>query len=371
MSIFSVRESWHYAALVAATCAASFPFAEGGFRVIGDRTTDELAGLYVPFGSGGYKLRPSVDTEADWPAGKFRVHTDGLGLRCDGQREMAAKPGDRVDFLFLGDSQGYGNGVDFEDSLCGAVAGFALRDGLHVANASVGGHATLNQLELVKWLQMEHRVTASTYVLMATPLMVQYPQSYTRAKVGEDGRLYDSADGFGPRARLWLKSHFVIYDRLRDAARNLGIGNHPKDNHQMALNLYGGGSPETTARTNFTMLLNQVKLFAQEQRAELIVIYVPLTVEADFEGMREAGNARGMSLDPNLPRRICANAAARLGLALYDLGPVLKELHAQGDPLRLKGDFHYDRKLSRACPMGIYDMLRQGGRVASRTMVSE
>src|ERR1043166_4953566 len=124
---------------------ASVPAAEIFFRVVGDRPSDDLSGLYSPFVDGSYKLGPRVETHAFWSAGKFSVYTDELGLRCDRDLRLATHPGDRPDAIILGDSQGFGNGVNFEESVAGVVANLAASEGLRLANASVGGHGTRNQ----------------------------------------------------------------------------------------------------------------------------------------------------------------------------------------------------------------------------------
>src|SRR5207244_4092310 len=95
--------------------------AEAAFRSIGDRPSANMKNLYMQFGA-AYKPRPMADTGADWSTGSFSVHTDALGLRCDRLRHMGTRPGDAIDILFLGDSQGFGNGLDFEETIPGTVA---------------------------------------------------------------------------------------------------------------------------------------------------------------------------------------------------------------------------------------------------------
>ncbi len=124
--------------LIALVWVLSIPVAEVVFRLLGDRPSDDLAGLVYGIWSGTLLPWLLIDTEAKWAAGKFTVHTDRLGLRCDGERRLALDRGSKVDVLFLGDSQGFGNGVSFEESICGAVAELGLHDGMRIANASVG-----------------------------------------------------------------------------------------------------------------------------------------------------------------------------------------------------------------------------------------
>jgi hypothetical protein len=359
MSISKLTTCKQQLAIFVVVWVLSIPVAEGMFRLVGDRPSASLGGLFVPFGDGSYKMAPSIDTEDAWSAGRFTVHTDQLGLRCDEARRLAVKPGGHVDVLFLGDSQGYGNGVSFEESVAGGVAELAFQAGIHCANASVGGHSARNQLELARWLHDTEGIAVSNYVLLVTPLMVQYADSYSRASVGEDGRLYDDPHNIiRARVRIWIKTHCVVYDRVRDAIRNLGIGVRPSDDVPSVLRLYGAGDPESIVRDKYVALLKQLKSFAEQQRANVRLVYLPLTVEVDFAAMRDAAVKRGVAVDPSLPYRICSAAAAELNIPVTDLRPVVEQLHARGDPLRLKGDFHYDRDLSRACAASIWNDLK-------------
>ena len=337
---------------------ASVPAAEIFFRVVGDRPSDDLSGLYSPFVDGSYKLGPRVETHAFWSAGKFSVYTDELGLRCDRDLRLATHPGDRPDAIILGDSQGFGNGVNFEESVAGVVANLAASEGLRLANASVGGHGTRNQLALARWLRDEQNVSASTYILFATPQMVTYPESFNRSFVGSDGRLYEGAMGTAARLRLWSKTHTVVYNRWRDAFRNFGIGTRPKEDASQVLQVYGGGPAEEITRAKLTSFLNELRDFTQRGRARLIIAYFPLTVEADLGAVRRAAEKLHLQVDSDRPSRILSQSAKELGIPCHDLRPVLAKLHAKGEPLRLKGDFHYDRVLSKACGEELWNVLR-------------
>jgi hypothetical protein len=353
MPTFRMRSATVFAATFLVTTAA----AEAVFRLLGDRPSNDLAGLYAPFHNGGYKLAADVDTHAHWASGEFSVHTDGLGLRCDSKRRFAIDKGARVSALILGDSQGFGHGVGFEESLVGVAAELALRDGMRIANAAVGGHALRNQFALAQWLQEEHKLFASAYIVLVTPLMV-YNTDAVQSVVGNDGRLYYSSPNFSARARLWAKTRTVIYNRCRDALRNTGLGASPTHDGEQVFQLFGAGLTEAEVRRGFTSLLAEIKAYASARGSRVLLVYVPLTAEMDFEHMRVAAAAKGIVLDPDLPARISSDAAAAVDIPMHDLRPVLAELHAKDTALRLKADFHYSRPLSQACGEDLWAYLR-------------
>lgn len=338
--------------------ATSFLPAEGVFRLLGDKPSGDMRGLYESFGAGGYKLGANVDTSADWASGKFSVYTDGLGLRCDRNRTFAVNPGDLLDVLFVGDSQGVGNGVDFESAIAGSAALCAREEKLRVANMSVGGHTMTQQLELLKGLTEGKQIKGRMYVLLTTPVMTLGCDGYSRAAVGTDGRLYDGPKTPREMALIYLKSHAVTYSRVRNAIRNAGIGVTRAQDTPFLFHLYGNRIEESSARQNFTECVGRFAAFAAEHGAKFMLVYMPLTVEADFQSVEQAANSRGIDLDRDLPGRICASAAKELNLPFHDLRPVLQKLRAEGDALHLIGDYHYDGTLSSACGRSICGALQ-------------
>lgn len=332
--------------------------AELAFRAYGDRPTFDLHGMYAPFEDGMYRLATNVNTAANWSSGRLTVHTDSLGLRCDQDRRFATNPNDTIDVLLLGDSQGFGNGVSFEESLAGSLAISARTEGFRVANASVGGHSAATQLLLAQRLREHEGVKASHYVLLVTPAMGQSGGHLSRARVGMDGRLYGETTGRVALARTWAKTNLVIYARIRDALQNSGIGAEPSKEAPFVFKFYEAGPAEENLRRSFSDYLARIKQFAIQNGAQVHLVYVPLTLEMDFASIKAAAAARGMTIDSNVPLRVCESVASQHDMGFHSLKPVLQALHDQAKPLHLKGDFHYDRELSVACGRNLWNALK-------------
>jgi len=332
--------------------------AELAFRAAGDQPTFDLHGLYAPFEDGTYRLGANVDTGANWSSGKLTVHTDLLGLRCDKDRRLATKPNSSIDVLLLGDSQGFGNGVSFEESLAGSFALAAHTDGVRVANAAVGGHSAATQLLLARWLRERQGVKVSHYVLLVTPAIGQSGGHLSRARVGGDGRLYGSSTSQLALARTWAKTNLVIYARIRDAMSNSGIAGKPSNEAPFVFKVYESGPAEDSLRRSFSDYIARFKQFAAQSGAQLHIVYLPLTLEMEFDPLRSAASARGLTIDPDVPLRACEAVANEQQVSFHSLRPVLKGLHDQGKPLHLKGDFHYDRELSVAAGHHLWTTLR-------------
>lgn len=350
MSIFKLRVAVRYLIIPVLSWVISLFIAECVFRMLGDRATEDKQGYFMQFGNGSFKLLPHMDVGAKYASGPFYVHTDDLGLRCDAARKNAVEKGDSIDILFIGDSQGFGNGVNYEETIAGGVGEFARAKNMRVANASVGGHDLANQLELVRWLHEEQKLRVSRYIILLSPKMAMTScGSFSRAIVGEDGRLYDGSKTKVEMAFIWVKTQAVGYARLRDAIRNIGIGVNPSSDVPFVVRIFDGSSDEEGLIGKLVQCLTEFRDLAARDGGTLSVVYVPLTVEADFAPVRKAGEARGLWLDRDLPMRVCMAAAGKLDVPLYNMRTVLEKAHSQGEGLHLKGDFHFDSRLSIAC----------------------
>jgi hypothetical protein len=358
MSTFRLSVYARYLIIPVLAWATSLVAAECAFRLLGDATTEDKLGFFVQFEDGSYKLRPHADFGAKYASGPFSLYTDDLGLRCDAARTHAVKNGDAVDILFIGDSQGFGNGVNYEETIAGGVAELAGTKRIRVANASVGGHALRNQLELARWLHDQQSVRVSHYVILLTPLMVMTAcDDFSRAVVGTDGRLYDKTKSAAEMAIIWLKTHSVTYPRFRDAVRNTGIGVNPSGDVPFVFRIFDARSDEEESMRKLACCLAEFRDLAARDGATLSLVYLPLTIEVDFAPVRQAAEAKNLKLDPDVPVRVCAGTAAKLGIPLYNIRPVLEKARAQGQRLHLKADFHYDAILSRACAQYLWQYI--------------
>jgi len=325
----------------------SFFIAEFSLQQLGDRTTEDIQGIFTQFNNSSYKLSPNVAFFAKYASGPFSVFTDGLGLRCDAARKYSVKKGDAVDILFIGDSQGFGNGVNYENTIAGRIAIIAEGKGVRVANESVGGHALRNQFELLQWLQNQKNLQISNYVILLTPVMATSAcDSFATAFVSQDGRLYDKKKNNFEMIVLWFKTHSVVYARLRDAIRNIGLGANPLSETPLVFQMYNANTDEEEAVRKLASCLKEFRDFADSNSATLSVVYVPLTNEVDFISLRRIAETKGLKLDPDLPIRVSKRAAEELGISFFNIRNVLEKANDNGQQLHLKADSHYNTDLS-------------------------
>jgi hypothetical protein len=345
---FSSIKGFLYGVIFASIVTASLPVAELAFRLLGDEPSADLRGLYTQFAGRNYKLASDVRTGARFASGFLSVFTDAYGLRADGAGRFAAKRDKPIDFLIVGDSQGFGNGVNFEDSIAGSMAALAAERGYRVSNSSVGGHSLASQLQVAKWLVEEQKLRVEHFVVLLTPAMIHSPDTLNQAIVGGDGRLYGDST-ITARLRRWAKSNLVIYSRLRDAVRNVGIGADPTADATTVFSFYDPFSDQIMLQERLLRTVKAFNDFAMRHGAVVHAVYIPLTIEATFRSVSQTAAKQNVPLDPEVSFRLAATVASRLGIPLHDMRSVLREVHSSGQVLVVKGDFHYSPALSRAC----------------------
>ena len=318
---------------------ASIGGAEVVFRLLGQQPTTELAGLYEQFGS-GYKHRPWVTSDANWVSGSFSVITDREGLRV-GAKDRDRPATSAEDLLVLGDSQAYGQGLSFEDTLVGQLA-TAARPAFTIRNAAVGGHYLENQFQLAHWLY-EQGMRPKAVIIFMTPYLVANAGRENHAEVGEDGRLYSNRRSWTRGFTMWLKMHTVTYGVLRNAARAVVPDETPP------AVVFFATKNESSERTRLGKSLTGFQQWANARNIPLFIVYTPLAVELEFGPVMQAAEAAHMRVDQDMPYRVARDVAAALHVSFYDLRPTLAERESAHQALSLYKDPHYNAATSRAC----------------------
>ena len=323
----------------AITWLGSIGVAEGVFRGLGKWPSNNVGGVYESFGEGSFKHRPNCAVRENWFSGEFFIYTDDLGLRFGARPEGGVKPGRRIDFLVLGDSQGFGNGVNFEDSIVGVLQTQAQAAGFTLANASVGGHFLRNQIELAKWLRHERDLEVRSILLLLTPRMVSDADGYATASIGEDGRLYGSRPSLVARIRAWLRTHSSIYVVVRDAYRSTGAG---AGDESSRINFY---RVDDERRKELKKAMMELTQWSAGIGVPVVVAFLPLVIEIRGDATAPTW-MQGLSFDA--PYRLVHDVTTDLDLPLIDVRLTLERLREQGNPLQLRGDPHYDAATSHA-----------------------
>jgi hypothetical protein len=332
---------------------ASFGAAEIVFRMLGHTPTTELAGLYEQFGE-TFKHRPHVKTDANWVGGRFSVITDSEGLRC-GEKDANRPATTANDVLVIGDSQTYGQGLSYEDTMVGRLAAAAGPE-VTIRNAAVGGHYLEDQFKLARWLY-DRGMRPKAAIIFLTPYLAASAGRENHARVGADGRLYSSNESWYSKITLWLKMHTVVYGQVRNAMKNFIV---VSDETPTAVSFFAV-SKEQDEQTRLRKSLAGFQQWASGHDISVLVVYTPLAIEVDFASVSKAAEAAHVKVDQDMPFRASQNTSAALNLEFYDLRSTLKSRFAQHLPLSLYKDPHYNADTSRASADDVWHAIESSG----------
>jgi hypothetical protein len=157
--------------VVLSTVLACLVILEIGLRAIGRQPTNMADGVYEQDGD-SFQLRKNMSKVIRYPAFSYTIYTNELGFRdrSTGPRELRGRPF----YVFLGASDVFGNGVEFEETFVGILADAARKKGTEVLNLATGGHYFLDQEHLLRRFMETTRLTPSKVVLCVNALL--YPQ---------------------------------------------------------------------------------------------------------------------------------------------------------------------------------------------------
>lgn len=336
----------------------SIPCAEIIFRLLGERTTTDLVGLYQSFGrNGGYKLSPNVRADADTLVGRFSVLTNDLGLRC-GKEDLRRRSGaGNMDILVLGDSQAYGEGLDYEDTVVGQLASLAKQRGLVVNNAAVGGHYLENQFELARWLD-DQGARPKHIIVLLTPYLIATAGRYNHVFVGPDGVLYDKESTSRHHLTRWLKQHTVVYARVRNAVSSLRPA--PKTDLTPALVKFYSRAEEAGYQERLVQFLTRLSAWCAERQITIMLVYTPGVVEFKFDPVVQAGGSVGIEVNPEVPFRAAKSAAAILSIRFQDLRPIIECASLNNQPLALRDEAHYSAPVCASVARNVWEAFLGG-----------
>ena len=321
--------------------------AELAFRFLGRVPKDTNREVYIPFGRSSYVHGPNRHVVRTWASGTYTVCTDADGLRVQ-EDDPPALPGDGSSdrtWLLLGDSQGFGNGLNYRETLSGVFSRAMREQGVRVRNLSVGGHFLKNQVEVLHdFVAKQGR--PDRVVLLLTPRMIGSPTEYATSHVHESGNLFLMPPTKGMLVRLYLKNYSAVYLTLRDAIKN-SLSSPPSVKSRLPF--YDTERADDGSYGALEEVVGGLVDWAREQQVQLVWVYLPLALEhAGGISINQDGNLP-VGLDMNLPFEFAQRTAGVLGVHLIDTRSVLEEVYQRELPLTLVRDAHYGRELSDAC----------------------
>ena len=322
---------------------------EVGLRMLGRSPTNMTDGFFKQHGD-SYRLRKNIKKIVKWPSYTYTVYTNALGFRDvkTGTRDYSKKPL----YAFLGTSQTFGNGVDYEKSFVGICAQQALRYGIETVNMGLQG-AHLVEVEdiLFDFIDNTGQSPEKAIVCFDPILMYKFDTDHAEVVV-KSGYLFKKGKWLIPYIRIMLGNLSAAYCFFRDNFRKFQVqwfSSHEEKNFAFYDRLYSKNAqindPEFQKRFS-----SRLTVFERRLREKGISpVYVYLTPIAGFDIKQMAKNAgkNPDNFDPEVYGNVIARHCKKKSIPFINFYPTLKKHHDNGERLCFVLDAHYNDKGNR------------------------
>jgi hypothetical protein len=345
-------------AVIILTLLACVVMLELGLRATGRIPTNTTDGIAEGFGD-SFRLKKNITKRFNYPAFSYTVHTNAYGFRdrATGGRDLKTHP-----FLaFLGASEVYGNGVDFEDTFVGIFAQEASRRGFEVANLAVGGHYFLDQEDLLKDFVKNSGLRPSTIFLCANALHIPKFDRRNRNVIVKNGYAIDKNGWRLTYLRLLAGESSSAYCFFRDAIRRIQerfLNYELKEDSFEFLQIYSKSNkirdPERIKE--FKAFLTDFSNYCRDNGIDLVIVYLPLSDSFNLKEIVRKLGADPEKYDSSFYAELIRSYCRDNRIKLIDVGPTLERLYNEGEEIRFKLDPHYSKYANRV----IGEFLTQG-----------
>jgi hypothetical protein len=291
-------------------------------------------------------LRPGITRRHVTPLWDVTLRINDDGFR-DFSREPAA---DEQIVLGLGDSMGFGWGVDLEDSFYARLEA-AAAPRVRLIKAAVPGTGTSDQARLLERLLRVHRPRAVVLAFFVGNDFVDVARGGSSQYEVVDGFLtHREAGGGGSAAwRRWaIRSRLL--QLLRAAQFHLSLAPAQTRRWDAWMAEYAQvhlrrPPPETEEAFRATLAaLDDVADQCERAGARLLLVVLPRSFQADDAELAERMQGLGWTpedLDLDRPQRILSEWAAGRGVAFVDVLPAFRRSVEEGaEPLFFTPDAH-------------------------------
>lgn len=330
--------------VVSLTVLACLIMLEIGLRAVGRRPTNMTDGTAEQNGD-SFRLRKNASKIIHYPAFTYTVHTNELGFRdkSTGPKALQGK----VFYTFLGASDVFGNGVEYEDSFVGIFAEEASKKGIEVVNLAVGGHGFLDQEDLLKEFIDDTGYTPAAVLFCVNALHIPVFDKRNKNIVVKGGYPIDREGWRIAYLRLMAGNISSAFCFFRDGMRRIQekyLDYQVSSKSPEFIRAYARSnsirSPERVRA--FGEYLSGFEAFCRQNDIDLIYVHLPLSDSFRLNAILAQIGADPDDYDASFYETLMRSHCEKAGLPLVDLHPVLRRHFDEGRELRFKLDPHFN-----------------------------
>lgn len=322
---------------------------EIGLRVIGRKPTNIVSGDYEQWGS-SFRQKKNLEKSIHWPAFSYTIYTDEFGFRAKqpGKRDIDERPY----YVFLGASEVFANGVNYEDSFVGIFADFVAEKGIDVLNLAVGGHRFPDQDALFKeFLSVAPKKPLICFNCINDLHIPKFDQKQDNIIV-KHGYAFDKNSWQSAYLRLLLGNYSAAYSFLRNNIRKFQehyLNFNPTSDAPEFFQLYSKDNRmyDPDVLLQFENYLQYFEAFCDSNEIIPIFVYLPIVDSFSLDKLLLKNDRNPKDYDSSYYSRLIENYCKTHHSQLINLRPVLEEYFNDGKELRFKLDPHFNEFANR------------------------
>lgn len=326
---------------------------EIGLRISGRSASNTYQGEFVQYRD-FYRLKKNLVKVNDWSTYSYTTVTNSMGARDSIPREIDIN--EKPYIVFLGASQVFGQGVDYEESFVGIFARRAAKEGYEVFNFAVGGHF-LKEQEMIfrETLDSAERKPSLVVLGISSSSLNWFDTTHSTLEpiMVKSGYLFYKSSWKKAYVRLIIKNTLSIYDFFRDVFWKLNakwkmieIGERLPKHFKLYTDESRVGSAEEAAMAE--EYLDSFEKYCEENGIRLIYMFVPLVDSFRIKSVAEELGDDPSSYHPAMYEKIMIDYSNRSGVPLLNPRPLLEKYYRDGVQLSFDRDPHYNEFANKA-----------------------
>jgi hypothetical protein len=290
------------------------------------------------------------------------VHTDQYGFRskAEGTRRIGGRPY----YAVLGSSDVFGNGLDYEQTFIGVLAGKMEQEGIDVVNMAVPAHQLVEQYSIFQHYVASASPPPQVVLICLNPLSVGSYDEIHPDIVVKWGNLYDKNKWKAAFARKTLEDVSATYRFFRDAFRTLQLRYSKPTDYDLEFYRKAYSTQHrirTPARkADFLGRLKELEAFIRDLKATPVCVYFPTVGGYLLNELKTQGKIDGQQVDTAFFVDLLHGHCDAEGVHFINLEPLLLNLYRKGEKLNFDLDGHFNGPTSRVIGDYLYDSLRPG-----------
>lgn len=330
--------------LIALTLIICIFILEIGLRSIGRSPTNMAIGIAEQWGS-CFRLKKNIHKTINWPAYNYTIFTNEFGFRDikTGARDIEKNPY----CVFLGASEVFANGVNFEDSFVGIFAEFASKTRVDVLNLAVGGHRFPDQDSLFKEFLAHAQKKPKICFNCINDLHIPKFDMKQENIIVKHGYTFEKTSWKSAYIRLLLGNYSAAYSFFRNNIRKLQeqyLNFKPSGDTPEFFQIYSKKNrmynPDVIK--HFEDYLQSFEKYCYDNNITPIFVYLPISDSFQLEDLLKRHHKNPADYDAAYYSRLMEDYCQQHNSRLINLRPILEKHHNQGEELRFKLDPHFN-----------------------------